>query len=91
LSIESSLEGLINALLSYKNNGLKYGRLIYHNIKICSGGLVAMHEEIVVDDVSNPKIIYGMGDGRGDFIRELSESQKETLSNLDELIKKSKG
>ena len=45
-----------------------------------------MLEEIVVDDISNPKIIYGMGDGKGDFIRNLSINQKEKISFLENLI-----
>lgn len=87
LSIESSLEGLINALLNYRQNSSKFGRKKYGSISICSGGLVAMLEEIVVDDISNPKIIYGMGDGKGDFIRNLSTNQKEKISFLENLIK----
>ena len=87
LSIENSLEGLINTLISYHNSGSKFSRSIYKNIHVCSGGLIAMNEEIVVDDASNPQIIYGMGDGRGDFIRNLSEIQKQKINDLETLIK----
>ena len=39
--------------------------------------------EIVVDSVVVPSVVYGMANGKGDFIRKLS---KEQIKRMQELI-----
>jgi hypothetical protein len=87
LSIESSLEGMVTSLIS-THNILKNrtGRCEYHKINIVSGGLLARTDEIVVDDYSNPSLIYGIGDGAGDFIRNPEMIMKDKLEILKKII-----
>jgi len=87
LSIESSLEGMVTSLISTHNILKKRtGRGEYHKINVVSGGLLARTDEIVVDDYRNPKLIYGIGDGAGDFIRNPEVIMKDKLEILKNLI-----
>ena len=42
--------------------------------------------EIVVDNVWSPRRVYGIADGRGDFIRSLSKKQANCIDQLQKLI-----
>ena len=87
LGVESALEGLILSLLAtHKTFVEKTGRRRYCDIDIVSGGLVARKGEIVVDDFSNPRYIYGIGNGHGDFDRTPNDSSREAIRSLEKLI-----
>jgi len=62
------------------------GRRIVDGVSIISGGLLADRDEIVVDNVSNPKIIYGVANGVGDFYRELNHIQNHSLDVVQNYI-----
>jgi hypothetical protein len=96
LSVESALEGMVVSLISTHDVlNLRTGRGLYHKLQIVSGGLLAHKNEIVVDDYRNPKLIYGIGNGEGDFIRSPEKEIKDKLKILKILIsnerKKSEG
>ena len=58
----------------------KTGRkVVKNNIFIISGGVYGKLEDIVVDNFDCPKIIYGMADGRGQIITNLTKPQKEKI------------
>ena len=38
--------------------------------------------DIIVDDVNNPKFIYGVCNGKGDFLRKLNKNQNRLILNL---------
>jgi hypothetical protein len=87
LSVESALEGMVVSLISTHDVlSSRTGRGIYHKIPIVSGGLLAHKNEIVVDDYRNPKLIYGVGNGEGDFIRSPEKEIKDKLKILENLI-----
>jgi len=89
LSIESVLEGLVVSLISTHNIlNLITGRGLYHNIPLVSGGLLAYENEIVVDNFRKPKLVYGIGNGAGDFVRNPEKLMKEKLEILKNLISK---
>jgi len=89
LSIESVLEGLVVSLISTHNVlSLGTGRGFYHNIPLVSGGLLAHENEIVVDNYREPKLVYGVGNGAGDFIRNPEKLMEEKLELLKNLISK---
>ena len=44
--------------------------------------------EFVVDNITNPKLVYGIANGKGDFIRNLSPNQIKRLKNMEEFILK---
>ena len=54
-------------------------------IKIISPGSLGNYGDIVVDVVENPKIVYGVCDGRGDFLRKIPKKYK----NINDKIEKS--
>ena len=88
LSVESVLEGMIASLIS-THNILKYrtGRAVIHGINVTSGGLLADKGEVVVDNYSDPKYIYGIGNGTGDFEVNHSKTVKNNIRTLREIIK----
>lgn len=47
-----------------------------NTIKFVSQGIVGQKNDIIVDDVNNPKLIYGICDGKGNFIQ-LNNFQKD--------------
>ena len=58
-----------------------------HGEKIVSGGLIGDKNDIIVDNFNNPKIIYGIADGKGDFIKNLNKKNKIRLEKLKNKIK----
>ena len=87
LSVESALEGMIVALIATKTTlSEKTGRRMYYGIRIVSGGLVARKGEIVVDDYNNPKHVYGIGNGYGDFNRNPNKKDLDIVKALKALI-----
>ena len=89
LSVESALEGMILASIStqniFRNNT---GRATHEGIKIVSGSILALENEFVVDNYNVPKIIYGLGNGSGDFEINPSEEMLIKLKRLEEIIKR---
>ncbi|SVB86622.1 uncharacterized protein METZ01_LOCUS239476 [marine metagenome] len=89
LSIESALEGMVVSLISTHDVlNQTTGRGFYHKIKVVSGGLLAQNDEIVVDDYRKPKLIYGIGNGYGDFMRIPGKKMEEKLDLLKKLLLK---
>ena len=87
LSIESALEGMVVSLISTHNILKKRtGRGKYHKINVVSGGLLARADEIVVDDYRKPKLIYGIGNGFGDFMRNPDKQMEKKLNSLNKII-----
>jgi len=87
LSIESVLEGMLVSLISTHDVlNQRTGRGYYHKIKVVSGGLLAQNDEIVVDDYRKPKLIYGIGNGYGDFKRIPGKKMEEKLDLLKQLL-----
>ncbi len=87
LDIRAALEGLISALwMTEKIVNEKMGRSLLNNENIVSGGLLGRENEIVVDNVWSPKRVYGIADGKGDFVRNLSNEQLLRIKNLESLF-----
>ena len=89
LSVESALEGMIISSISTHNIfENKTGRAKYKGINIVSGGILALEDEFIVDNYNIPKIIYGLGNGEGDFERNMSKDMVNKLKTLNEVTKK---
>jgi glutamyl-tRNA reductase len=87
LDITASLEGLISALWATEEIvNTKMGRRMFHNESLVSGGFLGRKNEIVVDNVWSPERIYGIADGKGDFVRNLSVEQLSRIESLQALI-----
>ena len=65
------------------------GRKIIDGFTFVSGGLLAAKNELVVNDINNPKYFYGIGDGHGDFLRKIDFNNKK-YKKVNQLIKKMK-
>ena len=87
VDIRSGFEGEV-AMLLEMHQLLKHtvGRRQFDGIPVVSGGLFAWKDEIVVDNIHHPTAIFGIADGQGDFMRQLSQEQSRNLERLDELI-----
>lgn len=88
--VTAAFYGLILTLLETEKNLKKtLGRKIIEGISFVSGGYLAAKNEIVVNDINNPKYFYGIGNGNGDFFRKLNLNQKK-YKKIKILIKKMK-
>lgn len=76
VDINSAFEGLVSTLF-YLDDVLKNksGRRTLNGAKIVSGGLLARKNEFVVDNIFKPNFFYGVGDGHGDFIRNIQNNK----------------
>ena len=81
--ITAALSGLIDKSLEMekimdKNFNIKKEK----NYTLVSQGLLGSKNDIIVDDVNNPKFIYGVCNGKGDFLRKLNKNQNRLILNL---------
>ncbi len=87
LDISAAFEGLISSLWATEDIvKRRLGRRQLHDACLVSGGLIGRENEIVVDNVWNPARVYGIADGRGDFVRHLSKEQMARIEKLKNLI-----
>jgi len=90
LDISAAFEGLIHHLWAAENSfEKKIGSRKLNEELLVSGGLLGKKGEIIVDNVWQPKAIYGIADGKGDFIRKLSDEETERLNKLKKIIEES--
>jgi len=86
--ISSALSGTISTIIrnmEIANN--KMGRMeLLKDIYIVSGGYFALEGDIVVDNINNPQIVYGISDGKGNIVIILNENQKRKLKKLQKFI-----
>ena len=52
------------------------------NFKLVKRGILSKENSIIVDDVNNPKIVYGISDGRGGFKKVSSKKISRIKKNL---------
>ena len=89
LDISAAFKGLIGKLFAIEHtvkNGL--GRRTFYGIPILSGGLMGITGEVVVDNIHNPKLVYGIADGKGDFIRKPKGGYAQRIKKVQKLINK---
>lgn len=87
VDITSSLAGMIESQLHLNNTLLtKLGRKKIHGVGLVSGGLIGAPGEVVVDNINNPKIIYGVASGNGMFKDSLSERDIGSLKIVENYI-----
>ena len=83
LDVSAAFEGMIQKLWSLENTfDKKMGRRFFCGESLVSGGFMGRNNEIVFDNVRDPKIVYGIANGNGDFVRELSEQQVGRLKKF---------
>lgn len=88
VDVSAALNGFINkSLMIEKMNLEKLGRRKIFEETIVSGGLLGNFEEIIVDDIRKPKFVYGISDGNGDFLRNLSNKQRKKILKIRKYFK----
>lgn len=88
LDVSAAFEGVLNSLFAIEDMVEKrLGRGVFSGEPVVSGGLMGRKGDIVVDRASAPQIIYGVADGSGDFIRDLSEKQICAVERVRKAIK----
>jgi hypothetical protein len=89
LDVNAAFQGLISKLSAIEQtvkHGL--GRCNFCGVSIVSGGLMGEAGEVVVDNINNPKLVYGIADGKGDFIRRSKGRYAKRIKRVQELIEK---
>lgn len=70
LDVASSLLSMIESQINFEKTFLtKNGRKKNNNHFFVSGGQLGKKGDIVVDNINYPKYIYGIADGKGDFLK----------------------
>lgn len=62
------------------------GRKEVNGVKIISGGLLAGLNEVVVDNVNDPRVVFGIANGMGDFVRVLDATQADCIQTVRKYI-----
>ena len=84
-NIISSFEGQIATLLKMEQQlNQPVGRAVLAGVPVASGGIVGRAGEIIVDDLNEPKHIFGIADGAGDFKR---NPRPDEIAKVDHLKK----
>ena len=87
LDVSAALEGLIYKLFATENLiDKKLGRRYIHGENLVSGGVMGKKNDLIVDNIWEPKQIYGIANGEGDFIRDMSKKQIERLISFKEKL-----
>jgi len=83
LDITAALAGMIESNI-YFNNLLEksIGYRVINGQKIVSGGLLAEENDVVVDNINNPKKIYGLSDGMGDIKNSISRKDNQRIKKI---------
>ena len=88
-NITSAFEGFIyEAIKTDEILNNSYGKKDLDYCNIVGGGFHGRDGDIVVDNISNPNIIYGVAAGDGTLKNKLSTKDKEKLSKLKKEISK---
>jgi hypothetical protein len=87
LDVSAALEGIISSFFATEKIVKKrMGRRLVNGDFIVAGGLLAKKGDIVVDSAHEPKVIYGIADGKGDFIRKPSEKYRRSIEKIRKVI-----
>lgn len=62
------------------------GRTEFVGVPVVSGGLLARYNEVVVDNIADPHTVFGLGDGQGDFVRVLDDTQIQYMQAVRNYI-----
>lgn len=89
--IRPGFEGHIGMLLETERI-VEYalGRTEFDGVAVVSGGLLANHNEVVVDSIVEPHAVFGIANGLGDFVRVLDDKQGHRLQTVHNYINRNK-
>jgi len=82
LDVSNSLLSMIENQINFERFFMKKnGRKIYKNHFFVSGGQLGKKGDIIVDNINNPKHIYGIADGKGDFLKRFVNLSYKNFKN----------
>ena len=82
LDVTSSLLSMIDSQINFEKIFLKKnGRKKIQDSFFISGGQLGKKGDIIVDDINRPKRIYGIADGKGDFLRRFDNLSYNSFKN----------
>lgn len=82
LDISNSFLSMIESQINFEENFFKNsGRKKIKNNFIVSGGQLGKKKDIIVDNINNPQYIYGIADGKGDFLERFTNLSYKKLKN----------
>ncbi|MBI2770094.1 MAG: NAD(P)-binding domain-containing protein [Burkholderiales bacterium] len=85
--IRPGFEGHVGMVLETERIVLHaLGRAEFGGVPVVSGGLLARADEVVVDSVQEPRAVFGLANGLGDFVRVLDGEQTRRLAAVREYI-----
>ena len=79
-------EGYIGRALEAESMTQSLGRKQIKGVSIVSVGLLANEDEVVVDDINFPKVVFGLSSGLGDFVRQCNGKQSELVQLVQDYI-----
>ena len=83
VDIFPSLEGLISKTFSMENQIRKLSKKIkIKDVNIFNTGKLGGYGDLIVDDIDKPEIVYGVCNGKGDFLRKISKKHKNLIKEL---------
>jgi hypothetical protein len=83
LDVGDSMIDLIENDLKYFSKEFKLpSTKIIKNKRIISRGIIGLKDDIVVDDITNPKFIYGICNGKGGFKKNISDDESSFFKIL---------
>ena len=83
VDVSAAFEGLITKTMSIQkiiDQGFKQKRIF--GINILSSGLLGNYGDIIVDNTVKTNFIYGISNGKGDFLRTLNRKQLLNLRKI---------
>ena len=87
LDVSAAFEGQISKLHTVETIvENRMGRRVLDGVPLVSGGVLGRKGEIVVDNVYDPKIVYGVADGTGDFVRKPVGKHAQNLLKIQKLV-----
>ena len=83
VDIFPSLEGLISKTFSMERQIKKLlKKKKIGKINIFNTGKLGDYGDLIVDDIDTPSIVYGICDGKGDFLRKIPQKYKNLIKTL---------
>ena len=83
VDIFPSLEGLISKTFSMEkqiSKLLKNKKI--ENVNIFNSGKLGKYGDLIVDDIDNINLVYGICDGKGDFLRKIPKKYKVLIKRI---------
>jgi hypothetical protein len=83
--------GISSAIVRLLETDFMVGKLMGHvrlkHVDIVAGGLLAPPGAVIVDDIRNPTLIFGVADGRGRFREPLDREDEERVKFVHSLMR----